>query len=191
MVVPAGEPIRLVLRSDDVIHSFFVPAFLVKMDVIPFGQDQRPNELEFTVKEPGTYRGQCAEFCGDLHAGHDHRDAMPPAEFATWLEDASAATPSPPEPSILPDIHVVELAENIAFDSSTWRCRPASRSSSASPTSRTSSNGLGMHDTTIFEGPRSPARPPSITSSRRSSRGVPTSATSTHPADDRYPRPRG
>jgi cytochrome c oxidase subunit 2 len=118
MVVPVGQPIRLILRSDDVIHSFFVPAFLTKMDVIPFGQDQRPNELEFTVTEPGTYRGQCAEFCGDLHADMTFTvQAMPPAEFATWLEEASAATPPPPEPSIPPDIHVVELsAEDIAFD---------------------------------------------------------------------------
>jgi cytochrome c oxidase subunit II len=118
MVVPVGEPVRLVLRSDDVIHSFFVPAFLVKMDAIPFGQDQRPNELEFTVTDAGIYRGQCAEFCGDLHADMTFTvQAMPPAEFATWLEDASTATPTPPEPSIPPDIHVVELsAEDIAFD---------------------------------------------------------------------------
>ena len=118
MVVPAGEPVRLILRSDDVIHSFFVPAFLVKTDVIPFGQGQAPNELEFTVKEPGVYRGQCAEFCGDLHADMTFTvDARTPADFATWLETAAQATPPPPQPSIPPDALVVELsAENIAFD---------------------------------------------------------------------------
>ncbi len=118
MVVPAGEPVRLVLRSDDVIHSFFVPAFLVKKDVIPFGQGQAPNELEFTVKDPGIYRGQCAEFCGDLHADMTFTvDARPAADFASWLETAAEATPTPPEPSIPPDVHVVELsAEDIAFD---------------------------------------------------------------------------
>ncbi len=118
LVVPVGEPVRLVLRSEDVLHSFFVPAFLVKTDVIPFGQDQRPNELEFTVTEPGTYRGQCAEFCGVLHADMTFTvEAMPSAEFATWLEEASSATPAPPQPSIPPDILVVELsAEDIAFD---------------------------------------------------------------------------
>lgn len=119
MVVPTGEPVRLVLRSDDVIHSFFVPAFLVKKDAIPFGQGQAPNELEFTVKDPGIYRGQCAEFCGDLHAHMTFAvDARSPADFATWLETAAQATPTPPEASIPPDALVVELsAENIAFDS--------------------------------------------------------------------------
>lgn len=118
MVVPAGEPVRLILRSDDVIHSFFVPAFLVKTDVIPFGQGQAPNELEFTVKDPGIYRGQCAEFCGTRHADMTFTvDARTAADFATWLEAAAQATPTPPEPSIPPDVHVVELsAENIAFD---------------------------------------------------------------------------
>jgi cytochrome c oxidase subunit 2 len=118
LVVPTGEPVRLILRSDDVIHSFFVPAFLVKTDVIPFGQDQAPNELEFTVTDPGTYFGQCAEFCGDLHADMTFAvEAMEAAAFAEWLDTASSATPTPPEPSVPPDVHVVELsAEDIAFD---------------------------------------------------------------------------
>jgi cytochrome c oxidase subunit 2 len=117
LVLPATEPVRLVLRSDDVIHSFYVPAFLVKLDVIPFGQDQLPNELEFTVTEPGTYRGQCAEFCGDLHADMTFTvDARSPADFATWLEEASSATPTPPEPSLPPDATIVELsADNIEY----------------------------------------------------------------------------
>jgi cytochrome c oxidase subunit 2 len=118
MVVPAGEPVRLILRSDDVIHSFFVPAFLVKTDVIPFGQAQEPNELEFTVTEAGTYRGQCAEFCGDLHADMTFTvEAMAPAAYAEWLETASSATPPAPAPSLPPDVVIVELsAEDIAFD---------------------------------------------------------------------------
>jgi cytochrome c oxidase subunit 2 len=118
LVVPVEEPVRLILRSDDVIHSFFVPAFLIKKDVIPFGQGQAPNELEFTVTQAGTYRGQCAEFCGDLHADMTFTvEAMPAAEYASWLETASQATPTPPEPSIPADIHVVELsAQDIAFD---------------------------------------------------------------------------
>ena len=116
LVVPAAEPVRLVLRSEDVIHSFYVPDFLVKLDVIPFGQDQTPNELEFTVTEAGTYRGQCAEFCGDLHADMTFT-VEARNDFAVWLEEASTATPTPPEASIPPDIHVVELsADNIEFD---------------------------------------------------------------------------
>jgi cytochrome c oxidase subunit 2 len=118
MVVPSGEPVRLILLSTDVIHSFYVPAFLVKTDVIPFGQAQDPNELEFTVTEPGTYRGQCAEFCGDLHADMTFTvEAMEPAAFTEWLATASSASPTQPEASLPPDVHVVELsAEDIAFD---------------------------------------------------------------------------
>ena len=116
LVVPTGEPVRLALVSRDVIHSFFVPAFLVKTDVVPFGQGQAPNELEFTVTTPGTYRGQCAEFCGTLHADMTFAvQAMAPADFDAWLATAASATPTPAA-SVPPDVHVAELtADNIAF----------------------------------------------------------------------------
>lgn len=117
LVVPTGQPVRLALVSRDVIHSFFVPAFLVKTDVVPFGQGQAPNELEFTVTTPGTFRGQCAELCGTLHADMTFTvQAMAPAEFDVWLAAAASATPTPAA-SVPPDVHVVELtADNIAFD---------------------------------------------------------------------------
>lgn len=63
MVVPVGEPIHVTLTSPDVIHSFYVPAFLFKRDAIP----GRPNQFEFTVEREGSYGGQCAEFCGINH----------------------------------------------------------------------------------------------------------------------------
>jgi cytochrome c oxidase subunit 2 len=117
LVVPVGEPVRLRLVSEDVIHSFFVPAFLVKKDVIPFGQGQAPNELEFTVTAPGTYRGQCAEFCGDLHADMTFTvEAMAPDQFQEWLTNAGSATPTA-APSVPADVTVVELsADNVEFD---------------------------------------------------------------------------
>ena len=117
MVVPVGEPVRLKLISDDVIHSFYVPAFLVKKDVIPFGQGQAANELEFTVTTPGTYRGQCAEFCGLLHAGMTFRvEAVAPADFDAWLANAGTATPTPAA-SAPPDVTVVELtAKTVTFN---------------------------------------------------------------------------
>lgn len=68
LYVPVGEPVRLVLSSADVNHSFYVPAFLIKRDLINFGGNRPDNELEFTVTEAGTYAGQCAEFCGTSHA---------------------------------------------------------------------------------------------------------------------------
>jgi len=117
LVVPTGQAVRLALVSQDVIHSFFVPAFLVKTDVVPFGQNQAPNELEFTVTTPGTYRGQCAEFCGTLHADMTFAvQAMEPADFDAWLATAANATPTPAA-SAPPNVHVVELtADNIAFN---------------------------------------------------------------------------
>ena len=117
LVVPTGQAVRLALVSRDVIHSFFVPAFLVKTDVVPFGQGQAPNELEFTVTTVGIYRGQCAELCGALHADMTFEvQAMTPADFEAWLATAASATPTPAA-SAPPNAQVVELtADNIAFN---------------------------------------------------------------------------
>jgi plastocyanin len=116
MVVPVGEPVRLTLVSNDVIHSFFVPQFLIKRDLIPFPESETPNALEFTVSEEGTYQGQCAEFCGDLHAQMTFSvQAMSRANFDQWLADGKAGRTPPP--SVEPGGEVVELsAANIAFD---------------------------------------------------------------------------
>jgi len=64
LYLPEGESVLFKLQSDDVIHSFWVPAFLFKMDVIP-GQN---NKFEITPKKIGTYDGRCAELCGKDHA---------------------------------------------------------------------------------------------------------------------------
>jgi cytochrome c oxidase subunit 2 len=64
LVVPVGERVHIEERSDNVIHSFFVPAFLFKRDVVP----GRANGFDLTVSSPGIYGGQCAEFCGTEHA---------------------------------------------------------------------------------------------------------------------------
>jgi cytochrome c oxidase subunit 2 len=80
--VPTGVPVDLVLRSADVIHSLWVPQLNGKTDVIP-GQT---NHMTFTADDPGTYRGQCAEFCGIGHALMSFVVvAQPPAEFDDWL----------------------------------------------------------------------------------------------------------
>jgi cytochrome c oxidase subunit II len=64
MEVPVDAPVHIELVSRDVIHSFFVPSFLFKRDVIP----GRTNEFTFTATKLGTYNGQCAEFCGLYHS---------------------------------------------------------------------------------------------------------------------------
>jgi cytochrome c oxidase subunit 2 len=115
MVVPTGEPVHLILRSKDVIHAFFVPHFLIKRDVIPLPEGQE-NTLEFTVTDVGTYAGQCAEFCGTLHARMTFSvDARTRADYDHWLADARAG--GTPKPSVQPGGEVVKLtASQIAFD---------------------------------------------------------------------------
>jgi cytochrome c oxidase subunit 2 len=64
MTIPAGKTVRVRLHSDDVIHSFWVPALIYKKDVMP----GYTNEFEFTANKLGTYEGRCAELCGVDHS---------------------------------------------------------------------------------------------------------------------------
>lgn len=80
--LPAGRPIRLALTSDDVIHSFWVPALGGKVDMVP----GRLHHLELDGLVPGRYRGQCAEYCGEQHARMALHVVIEPAErFDQWL----------------------------------------------------------------------------------------------------------
>lgn len=87
--VPLGRPVRLVMASQDVIHSFFVPAFRIKQDVVP----GRYTSLWFTATRAGEYRLFCAEYCGSQHAAMGGRIVvLPPADFARWLAAGDAGT---------------------------------------------------------------------------------------------------
>jgi cytochrome c oxidase subunit 2 len=90
--LPVGEPVTIKLTSGDVIHSFWVPSLMGKMDAIT----GRENQIQFTVDEPGIYRGQCAEFCGMQHA---HMAILVFAEsrsnFDAWRAGQVAATTPP------------------------------------------------------------------------------------------------
>ncbi|MCP9231967.1 cytochrome c oxidase subunit II [Mesorhizobium sp. LMG 17147] len=82
--IPAGEPVRLVVTSTDVIHSFWVPNLSGKLDLIP-GHE---NVLDLKADKPGVYRGQCAEFCGAQHANMStFIIAEPRPVFDAWLKD--------------------------------------------------------------------------------------------------------
>jgi cytochrome c oxidase subunit 2 len=82
--VPVGEPVRIVLASDDVIHSLFIPDFRVKQDAVP----GRYTSLWFLVQEPGEHHLFCSQYCGDEHSGMVGRVvAMPADKFAEWLSD--------------------------------------------------------------------------------------------------------
>ncbi len=93
--IPTGRPVRLILASADVIHSFWVPALAGKMDLVP----GRQNELRLSTLRPGIYRGQCAEFCGYQHA---HMGlfivAEAPEDFEAWREGQIAAAAPPEDP---------------------------------------------------------------------------------------------
>lgn len=81
--VPLGRPVRLLMTSEDVIHSFYVPAFRVKQDVLP----GRYTELWFTATEAGTFHLFCAEYCGTEHSRmRGSVEVLPAAEYAAWLD---------------------------------------------------------------------------------------------------------
>jgi cytochrome c oxidase subunit 2 len=80
--VPVGRPVRLTMASEDVIHSFFVPAFRTKSDVLP----GRLTTAWFEATRPGRYHLFCAEYCGTKHSGMiGWVVAMEPVEYQTWL----------------------------------------------------------------------------------------------------------
>jgi cytochrome c oxidase subunit 2 len=85
--IPVGQPIKVNLTSMDVIHSFYIPAFRVKSDVIP-GRDMT---LWFEATRPGKYHLYCAEYCGTEHSlmgGWVY--AMDPADYEAWLRSGNA-----------------------------------------------------------------------------------------------------
>jgi cytochrome c oxidase subunit 2 len=80
--VPVGQPVKLTMATEDVIHSFFVPAFRVKQDVVP----GRYTTLWFEATRVGEYRLFCAEYCGTLHSAMGGRVVvMEPADYQSWL----------------------------------------------------------------------------------------------------------
>jgi cytochrome c oxidase subunit II len=68
LVLPTDQDIRFEVASADVIHSFWVPEFLFKLDVIPGNENGRDNVFEVTIREEGAFVGRCAELCGTYHA---------------------------------------------------------------------------------------------------------------------------
>jgi cytochrome c oxidase subunit 2 len=139
LVIPAGRPVRIQLRTMDVIHSFWVPKLAGKVDMIP----NRANHLWLKADEPGYFYGQCAEFCGDSHAIMRFRViALSESEFAVWVKNqkrpARAAVPAvaadePARPraqfaSLRSPGSTTALAASPEFDAApltAWRARQA------------------------------------------------------------------
>jgi cytochrome c oxidase subunit II len=86
--VPVGRPVKLMMTSEDVIHSFYVPAFRTKQDVLP----GRYTTEWWEPTKPGTYHLFCAEYCGTKHSGMiGSIYVMEPAEYQAWLSGGRAA----------------------------------------------------------------------------------------------------
>jgi cytochrome c oxidase subunit 2 len=103
--VPVGKPVRLLLTSQDVIHSFYVPAFRIKQDAIPGAYTQ----TWFEVTKPGSYRVMCAEYCGLKHSDMwAEVIALSAEDYEAWMQeqrrglvtrrDASPSAPEAQEP---------------------------------------------------------------------------------------------
>ncbi len=95
LVMPLGKQALLLLSSEDVIHSFWVPEFRVKQDALPGGPDfVRP--LRITPTQPGTYTLRCSELCGRLHTTMVATvEVLPQADFDAWLAKESGLTADP------------------------------------------------------------------------------------------------
>ena len=120
LALPVGEPVRLILNSLDVNHAFYVPDFLIKRDVIDFGNARGPNELTFTITEEGTYAGQCAEFCGTDHANMVFVvEALQRADYDAYIEALAAGEPPPGGDTGDCSTTLQLSAANIQFDTDT------------------------------------------------------------------------
>ena len=90
MVIPVDRDVNVKIQSNDVIHSFWIPAINGKKDAVP----GRTHELVFTAEEPGIYQGQCTEFCGLSHGVMRMQvKALKQADYDTWVKQMT----TPPE----------------------------------------------------------------------------------------------
>jgi len=110
MVVPQGAVVKVIVTASDVIHSWGVPAFWVKMDAVP----GRLNETWFKTDRPGLYYGQCFELCGARHAYMPIAvEVLPPAQFAAWVASKGGTMPGA-NPPRTPDSTAASPASNPA-----------------------------------------------------------------------------
>ncbi|MCA9507232.1 MAG: cytochrome c oxidase subunit II [Myxococcales bacterium] len=95
--VPVNTPVKLVMSSQDVIHSFFIPNLRIKQDVVPGSY----TTLWFNAHKPGTYPILCAEYCGDLHSQMLAKLVVVPANvYSNWVEQQKAANLDMPLPEL-------------------------------------------------------------------------------------------
>jgi cytochrome c oxidase subunit 2 len=135
LYVPVGRPVKLVMTSRDVIHSFFVPEFRLKQDVVP----GRMTTMWFEATEPGIYHILCAEYCGTSHSTMRGRViALPQTEYRAHLD----ALPVPANPAIHAtasglgeeSFTLAELGEHVATRYGCLRCHTVDGAPHIGPT---------------------------------------------------------
>ncbi len=109
VVVPVGAVVKMIVTANDVIHSWAVPAFWVKMDAVP----GRLNETWFKVDRPGVYYGQCSELCGARHGFMPIAvEAVSKEQFAAWVASKGGTMPgAAPAPAAAAPAAVTTPAE--------------------------------------------------------------------------------
>lgn len=135
--VPANRPIRLLLTSRDVIHSFFVPSFRIKQDVLP----GRYTQTWFEAVQPGSYQILCAEYCGTNHSMmRGEVIVLRPEEFDSWLADqrlglarSQDGTPTPEEEEP-PQANLIRQGEQLAVRYGCFKCHTIDGSPHIGPT---------------------------------------------------------
>jgi cytochrome c oxidase subunit 2 len=135
--VPAGRPVRLLITSRDVIHSFYVPALRVKQDALP----GRYTQTWFNADRPGRYEIFCAEYCGLAHSAMlGELVVMPAGEFDAWIADqrrglaqASDAAPAAGEP-VRAGSNLVEEGRRAAAEQGCFKCHSVDGSRHIGPT---------------------------------------------------------
>jgi cytochrome c oxidase subunit 2 len=135
--VPQGRPVRLLITSRDVIHSFYVPALRVKQDALP----GRYTQTWFTADRPGRYEIFCAEYCGLGHSAMlGELVVMPQAEYDAWMAEQrrgiaaaqdSSAMPGDP---VRPSSSLVQEGQRVAAEQGCLKCHTVDGSRHIGPT---------------------------------------------------------
>lgn len=112
LYVPAGRPVRLTMTSRDVIHSFFVPDFRVKQDLVP----GRYTSVWFKVLQPGHYEILCTEYCGTDHSTmRGEVVALSADDYARWVHGAVPRPSVSPSPDV-PPVVMIDNQPRVALD---------------------------------------------------------------------------
>ena len=107
--VPVGRDVKMIMTSQDVIHSFFVPAFRIKQDVLP----GRYTVAWFRATKPGTYHLFCAEYCGTQHSGMIGSIVVQePAQYEAWMNGGSTGPLSASGEKIFAELGCVTCHRN-------------------------------------------------------------------------------